>query len=415
MERVSTNMPNDDMQYFARRREAQLLNTQNQIASQSRLQRLRDDPASAAHATRHQSFEFRLRRYSRNIETAQSRHREAEVFMQEAVSLLQRGRELALQGSNGTYTQEDQLAMASEINQLLNQLVETANARGGDGSTLFAGDKTRTLPFRTIEGRVEGFDEPVVSQVRYLGTIAVGQTEVADGSYVPLNFPGNRVFWAENQQIFSSVDAREFVAQQDSQIEIDGTEIGIRAGDNIFAVMSKINDSGASVRARLDPIRNGLVLESTSAHQLWVDEVGGGGILQDLGVLNDTNSAPPDNISSSARVFGGNMFDMLINVRDQLAAGNTIDVGGRSIGGIDSALDNILGRLGELGSFDQRLQISYSRTETMVLETSERLANEVDVDMTEAITNLRRLEQTHQAALGAAARIIRPTLLDFLR
>jgi flagellar hook-associated protein 3 FlgL len=109
------------------------------------------------------------------------------------------------------------------------------------------------------------------------------------------------------------------------------------------------------------------------------------------------------------------MFDMLINVRDQLAAGNTIDVGGRAIAGIDSALDNVLGRLGELGSYDQRLQISYSRTESLVLETSQRLSQEVDVDMTEAITNLRRLEQTHQAALGAAARIIRPTLLDFLR
>jgi flagellar hook-associated protein 3 FlgL len=415
MDRVSTNMPNDDMQYFARRREAQLLNTQNQIASQSRLQRLRDDPAAAAHATRHSSYTFRLERYSTNIETAQSRHRESEVYMQETVGLLQRARELALQGANGTYTREDQQAMATEINQLLNQLVETANARGGDGTTLFAGDKTQTLPFRTISGRVEGFEQPVVSEVRYLGTISVSETEISDGGYVPLNFPGNRLFWAENQQVFSSVDARTFVAQADSRLQIDGTDIQVRAGDNIYAIISKINDSGASVRARLDPVGNGLVLESTSAHQLWIDEDQGGTVLQELGILDDTANAPPDNIASSARTFGGSMFDMMINLRDQLAAGNTIDIGGRALAGIDSALSNVLGRLGELGSYDERLQVTFQRTESTIVEITQRYSNEVDVDLTEAITNLRRLEQTHQAALGVAARIIRPTLLDFLR
>ena len=102
MQRVSTNMANDDMQYYARLRESRLLNTQNQISSQNRIQQLRDDPAAAAHATRHSSYLFRLNRYSQNIETAQLRHRESEVYMQEAVGILQRTRELALQGAHGT-------------------------------------------------------------------------------------------------------------------------------------------------------------------------------------------------------------------------------------------------------------------------------------------------------------------------
>ena len=33
----------------------------------------------------------------------------------------------------------------------------------------------------------------------------------------------------------------------------------------------------------------------------------------------------------------------------------------------------------------------------------------------EAITNLKQLEVAYQAALGVSARIIQPTLLDFLR
>ncbi len=415
MQRVSTNMSNDDMQYYARQRESRLLNTQNQIASQNRLQQLRDDPAAAAHATRHSSYLYRLNRYSKNIETAQLRHRESEVYMQEAASILQRVRELALQGAQGTYTREDTRAMAAEVNQLLNQLLESANAKGGDGAMLFAGDRTQSAPFRAITGRVEGFGEPVVAQVQYLGTISENRTEIAEGSYIPLNFAGNKVFWAENQQVYSSVDATGYLVQEDTVIFVDGQEVQLRSGDSISAIIAKINDSGAPVRARLDPVQNSLVIESTSPHQLWLDEGEDSRVLRDLGILSERRGAPPLNIASSARVFGGSMFDTLINLRDRLAAGDTINTGGRALGGIDSALDNLLGRLGTLGSFDERLQLAFQRTRSTIPQITARYSNEVDVDMAEAITDLRMLEHTHRAALGAAARIIQPTLLDFLR
>ncbi|MFW5688039.1 MAG: flagellar hook-associated protein 3 [Spirochaetota bacterium] len=415
MQRISTNMPNDDMQYYARQREARLLNQQNQIASQNRIQQLRDDPAAAAHASRHDSYRFRLERYAENIETAQLRHRESEVYMREAVDILQRARELAVQGANGTYTREDTQAMAAEVNQLLNQLVEAANAKGGDGAMLFAGDRTMTQPFRTIEGRVAGFDEPVIAQVQYLGTTSENRTEIADGSYVPLNFAGNKVFWAENQQVWSSVDATSYVVPEDATIRVADEEVQLRAGDNISAIIARINDAGAPVRARLDPIQNSLVLETTTPQQLWVQDGEGSDVLADLGIVSGRDNAPPQNLASSARVFGGSTFDMLVNLRDQLASGDTIDIGGRALGGMDSALDNVLGRLGQLGSYDERLQVAFERTENAIPEITARYSNEVDVDMTEAITELRMLEYTHRAALGAAARIMQPTLLDFLR
>ncbi len=413
MQRISTNMPNDDMQYYARLRESRLNNVQNQIASQNRIQELRDDPAAAAHATRYASYLTRLQRYSDNIAYAQNRHRESEVYMQETVGILQKVRELALQGANGTYTLQDRRAMAAEVNQLLNQLVETANARGADGTMLFAGDRTQTTPFRAIEGRISGFDEPVVTQVNYLGTVHQNSTEVADGAYIPLNFPGNKVFWAENQQVFSSVDATGYVVQQDSVIRVDDTDVQLRAGDNIYSIISKINDAGVAVRAKLDAIQNSLVLETTSPHQLWLEE-GEGRVLRDLGVLSEISGRPPQNISSSARLFGGSMFDMLISLRDQLAAGDTLDIGGRGVAGVTAALDNVLGRLGTLGSLDERLQLAFERTENDLPIITARYSNEADVDMTEAITDLQMLQYTHRAALGAASRVIQPTLLDFL-
>ncbi len=48
-------------------------------------------------------------------------------------------------------------------------------------------------------------------------------------------------------------------------------------------------------------------------------------------------------------------------------------------------------------------------------QCSDLLSREVDLDLSKAITDLKMLEHTHQAALGTSARILRPTLLDFLR
>lgn len=415
MQRISTNMPNDDMQYFARIREWQLNRSQNQIASQSRIENLRDDPAAAAHSTRYQSYLTRLNRYAENIEYAQNKHRESEGYMSEVTNLLHRARELAIQGANGTYSASDLKLIGNEVNELLNQMVQVANSRGADGSMLFAGDRTQTEPFRAVTGRVAGFDGELITNVQYLGTISRNQTEIADGSYMPLNFPGNEVFWAENQQVYSSVSALDYQVLADTSIFIDGTEVALRAGDNIYAVMDKINGSDTAAKAHLDPVQRSLVLETTSPHQLWLQDSAEGTVLQDLGIIRESGIRPPDNYAPDARVFGGSMFDMMIRLRDDLLAGNPVNVGGGGIAAIDSSIENITAQLGRLGSYDSRLAFAYERTEYEIPIITARNSNEVDIDLTEAITELRALEYTHQAALGAAGRVLQNTLLNFLR
>ncbi|MFW6252796.1 MAG: flagellar biosynthesis protein FlgL, partial [bacterium] len=78
MNRISTNMPNDNTQFFMRRQESDRRTLMNQISSQRRIQDPRDAPLSAAHATRYDSFATRLNRYSNNIEYAQDNVRVTE-------------------------------------------------------------------------------------------------------------------------------------------------------------------------------------------------------------------------------------------------------------------------------------------------------------------------------------------------
>ena len=164
MDRISTNLPNDNMMYHLRQRQDEMLNKQEQIASQSRIQELRDDPIAAAHATRHKSFLSRLQRFSTNIERVKSEYQIAEGYMQQAVDNLQRARELAVQGANGTYTNEDMQKMAVEVDQILNEMVEIANAQDGTGRTIFSGTRGSVAPFRAVTGIVDG-EKRVITNV----------------------------------------------------------------------------------------------------------------------------------------------------------------------------------------------------------------------------------------------------------
>ncbi|MAG13866.1 MAG: flagellar hook-associated protein 3 [Spirochaetales bacterium] len=414
MQRISTNMPNDDMQYHLRLRQWRMNELQNRMAEQTRIKELRDDPVGAAHSSRYQSLLVRLNRYVDNIGTVQSNYRLSEEYLKSANEVLHRVREIAVQGANSTYSKQQMKMMGIEVNQLLNHLVEAANARSGDGQALFAGDRVDSQPFRALKGKVPGADGQVITQVLYTGGMANNAAEVSEGSYVTTGLAGNQVFWAEQNEIMSDVDATSYVVQRDSSILIDNSQVDLKAGDNIYAVIAKINDSSAAVRAALDPVKNSLVISSTYPHQIWIEDGAPGSVLRDLGITTDFGK-PPNNIAAEARSSGGSVFDMIVFIRDKLFSGESLHVGGAGIKGLDLAQNNLLSALAELGSKYERLDFAHSRISNEIPEIQRRNSVEMDIDIAEAIMNLKVLEYTHKAALGTAARIMQPTLLDFLR
>lgn len=415
MNRISTNMPNDNMQFFLRERTRAMEQLQNQVATQSRIQNLRDDALGAAHSTRYQSYRVRLERYGTNMRTIMDRNMVVEGHLQHGVDMVQRARELAIQAANGTYTAEDLRHMAVEVNEILGQMVEIANARGSDGTTIFAGDRTSQLPFRPLMGSAAAGEDARITEVQYRGTISRQQAEVAENSFVDVNFPGNGVFWAENQQIASRVDARDYQVEDHGSFSVNGVEIPVREGDTTYSIIARINESGAPVRARLDPVHSGIVLETTTPQQLWLEEGPNSRVLQDLGLISSATDPPPANIAASAQVTGGSVFDALIALREQLFSGDQEAIGSRGILAMDNSLNAMTGTLGRLGAINARLQGSWERNDGEVLLVRGQDSRVRDIDLAEAVTELRMLETTHRAALGVSARVIQPTLLDFLR
>src|SRR5262249_13090100 len=141
MQRISSQAMSNDLNYSLRNQEIGLNLAQNQMASQQRVQNLRDDPVAAAHATRYQSWAARLEKFDKNALEVQNDLRLQESHLSQAQNILQRVNELTIQGANGTYTKEDLQKMGGEINEYLNELVQIGNAKGPDGQSLFAGTR----------------------------------------------------------------------------------------------------------------------------------------------------------------------------------------------------------------------------------------------------------------------------------
>ncbi len=408
-------MTNTDMQYHLRRQEEGLNRIQNQMGTQERIQNLRDDPIAAAHAVRYKSYLHRLDQFQKNSESTIAEFRVAEGYIQSVNDIVHRLTELSIQGANGTYSKQELSYMGTEANELLKELVTLANSYSGDGNPLFAGDRTGTLAFRTSEGRVPGADGSMVTAVDYVGTIGKVNAEVQDGVYMERNFTGNSVFWADQQQVVSTVDAQNFQVLEDSVIQIDGVDIPLRAGDSVHAVISKINGSDLAVRASLDPLTNGVALQTTVPHQIWLNEPVSTNVLQNLGLTQGGTALPPGNINRDARVLGGSLFDMAINLRDAMFSGDQEALGGRTLVGLRNAQDNILTSLAELGSRDNRLQMTMKTLAATETQYTERMSQVLDLDLTQGILDLKLMENVHKASLGAAGRILPPTLMDFLR
>ncbi|MDR0312483.1 MAG: flagellar hook-associated protein 3 [Treponema sp.] len=415
MRRVATNMPNDDMQYYLRRQEEALSNMQSKMGSQTKINQLRDDPLAAAHTVRYQSYLSRLERFEQNTLYAQNHLRQADIYLYQGIDIMQRLRELAVNAANGPNSKDELRIMAVEVNELLAELVSISNKTGPDGNRLFSGDKAFTEPFRIVEGTVEGGGETMIVNVEYRGSGPRRNIEIGEGTYAALDIGGGEAFWAERMQIFSAVDATNWRADAHGAFYIDGVEISVAPGDTLPAIIAKINDSPAPVKAYMDPQSRGLVIEGTNPHLIRMEDKQGSRTLEELGMIQFNSDPSAPNWNPYARVSGGSLFDMVLRLRDAMFRGDQDFIGSQGIGGIDLGLANLETRIADIGSRMERAEMAWSKLNREIPNVTGYVARESGLDLTSAAMDLANMDLVHRAALQTAAKIIPPTLLDFLK
>lgn len=420
--RITQNMMVDNMINNIKYHSQQMDRIQNNIATQRRIRLPHENPNDAGDIMIYRSRIDKLERYQNNCEEARNRLNNVDSNIQNALKAIHRIRELAVQGANGVYTHDDRVKIASEVEQHLRYLVQVANTTYA-GETTFGGTNINHRAYAIKKNRVVDprtgnvmSGEPVISRVRYQGDIGYKYREVDRGHFMAVNIPGNQLFWATNMIITSGKPGTGYVANRNMEFRIDGQTIRVNEGDNLETIVNKINSADIAVKASIDNTsgQNLLVLTSTSPHQIWIEDVSGGTVMQDLGVIAEGGSRGPNNYSPSANVQGNSMFNAVIKLRDALFK-NDVNRVNAGIGLMDETIRTLTNKLGEIGAKHRKTEVLVKRHSQDVVYTKEIYSKIQGVDMAEAIMNLREIENAHRAALQVSSRILKPSLLDFMR
>lgn len=307
--RVTNRMMNNTLLLNLNRGLARLERINNQLGTKKKINRPSDDPVKTGVILRTSTSIRETEQYIRNLDAAVSWLDAADVILQDVVSVIHRAKELAVAGASTHLDETARQALADEIAQLHDNLLQLANSTHG-GRYLFAGQHTDKKPFSG--GGVTG---DRINDVTFLMSLTDDETkiefEIAPG------------------------------------ITIDVNVISYNPDDNP---------------------QEGLFMPIFNALQELYGEL-----------VDDTGD--PD-----------------IPLQD-----------------LDNSLDNVLRKISELGGKQNRVELARERMLDLQLSLTRILSEEQDLDYAEAIMELKMEEFAYRTALAVGARIIQPSLVDFLR
>jgi len=163
--------------------------TQMQLSLGIEILKPSDDPAAAVKILSLQETIDKTSQYQDNIGMVRSRLSIEEGSLETAENIMFRAKELTVQALNSTITTQDRLAIKSEIDQLLQQMVGVANTKNANGEHIFSGDLS-TTPAVAWDNEVGSYVYQGGINQRVLDIAA--ERKVADGdlgSNVFMNIP----------------------------------------------------------------------------------------------------------------------------------------------------------------------------------------------------------------------------------
>ena len=443
--------------------------------------------------------------FIRNIDNNRIFIQAGDTSLQSVDINLIRAKELAVSELGGASTAETRGFAASELDQIISQVFETANTKVKN-QFIFSGTNFRVQPFSSE-----------ASGAVYLGNTESFKVGIANSISVDFSIPGSQVLATDlDPKITTSTSLSSLnggVGITPGLISISdrsGTTstISISSTDTVASLISKINGASVNVTASINSSGNGLQLTDNNtviSQALTVSEVSGGSTASDLGILGrrDGNIAGSDlnpllttstlisdleggngltlndinivNGAASATVTlssastindvlnlinnaglnvtasinsagkslqitsnnsttvavvrnvgtdetaenlglggGKNVFTTLFKLRDAFQKDDTSAILA-SLDTLDSSLASINNSRAIIGASLSRVDNSDFVHEQEIVDRSEQLSKIEDSDVVKSASDLANLEFALQATLSSTARILQPTLLDFLR
>lgn len=252
--RVTTSMIQRNVLADLNSLSEKLSKTQSKASSGKEITRPSDDPFNTARAMGLRQTLDAHEQYTRNINDAQGWQDATESALDSFTEFVKRANTLVLQGATDTADADSRLAIAAEIDQIIQGVKETANATYGD-SYLMAGTATNIPPYKlgaddTYQGNEAGLDPAIPGIVR----------EVGPGVTMTINLVGREVLGdgGADGKLLSQLRTISAHLKADDSAALEG---------DTGALKSQL-DTLLNVRARNGSMTNRLMAASTRLEQI---------------------------------------------------------------------------------------------------------------------------------------------------
>lgn len=125
------------------------------------------------------------------------------------------------------------------------------------------------------------------------------------------------------------------------------------------------------------------------------------------GIMLPINSTPIDVFKDIDKMFG--------DISAAIEGGATGSELSEHLSTIDTNMNKLLETRAGIGALQNRVELMDTRLQSQEVIATKRMSENEDIDYEKTITQMITQESIHRAALSVGAKIIQPTLADFLR
>ena len=407
----------------------QIQDMQAKVSTGKNILKSSDDPVAAVELSAAKEQKNILDRFKRNVDSAQRRLDLADASIQQAVNVMIRISELAIQAGNDTNGVAERVAIRTEVEQLSNVMMEIANTRDAQGQSLFAGYHTNSQAFRkNVDGTFE-----------YLGDRGTHSVQISESMNVATSIDGGTAFETVDTgkgrkstfdiisntinaistasglsrqgsgTAFASLDFKVPRDPQNWTFTLTGSKgaktISTTVSEGKFSdVVTKINAETANtgITAALDSSTGRITLTETQSRLIKVDNIQIEGM--DFSSSEVKSYVDFNTLSGDGTVVGA--YRRLTDV-DQLISSSVTDV--------QKATDHLSQQRAFLGAQINKAEHQKDSLDQRIIATSEKISDIDTADMAALVTKLQSLLLNKEAAQQAYAKISQNSLFDYLK
>ena len=256
---------------FASRQEG--LNTEalkvsmERLSSGQKINKAGDDAAGLAISEKMRSQIRGLNQASRNIGDAVSFVQVAEGYLQETTDVLQRIRELAVQASNGVYSDEDRMQIQVEVSQLVAEVDRIASSAQFNGMSLLTGKFSRESD-TVMQFQVgANCDQNIRAYIGTMTAQALGLTKAqgSDDGRISIASPdeANMTISTLDEALKNVNKQRADLGAYQNRMEIAQKGINV-AAENTQSAESRIRDTDMA-EAMVDYTKNQILTQASTS------------------------------------------------------------------------------------------------------------------------------------------------------